>query len=151
MFWCQIVNGLDNALVLKTASISYGRKVYPCLQELHLGEDILTDLLNYWKEDYEFTNKDIGCAVICVHQKLHLLDTTGGLDPPHTQAFVQAAGGDVSMGKYVSYLYKSCEKVANATDPCVKALEATNCFRKAVHRAQWSPNKPIVIEKKSDG
>ncbi|KAL0870205.1 hypothetical protein ABMA27_006346 [Loxostege sticticalis] len=123
----------------------------PVRLQLNLGQDVLTDFLYYWQEDRQFTNKQVGCTVICVSKKLNLLDKAGRLSQPDAEAYVKTAGGDENLAKYLVYLYQSCQKVVNETEPCENALQTTNCFRKAVQRAKYSPDVPVEVRQRSDG
>nr|QIJ45729.1 general odorant binding protein [Glyphodes pyloalis] len=61
--------------------------------QLGLGTKVLRDIQHYWDPGYQLTDQNIGCALICASNKLHLLQDNGDLDPYYAATFVRSAGG----------------------------------------------------------
>lgn len=59
---------------------------------MDLPDSIDVDFKNFWKEDYEVTNRFTGCAVICLSAKLDLISPDGTLHHGNTQEFAKKHG-----------------------------------------------------------
>lgn len=60
--------------------------------QLQLPEHIVLDFYHYWKRDYALLNRDMGCAIICMSQKLELLDEIGDLHHERAHDFATKHG-----------------------------------------------------------
>lgn len=60
--------------------------------QLSLPDSVDVDFGNFWKEDYEVTNRFTGCAIICLSTKLELISPDGTLHHGNTQEFAKKHG-----------------------------------------------------------
>lgn len=42
--------------------------------QLNIGDHIMQDMYNYWREEYQLINRDMGCMVLCMAKKLDLME-----------------------------------------------------------------------------
>lgn len=60
--------------------------------QLNLPDSINVDFMNFWKDDYEVTNRDTGCAIICLSTKLELISPDGTLHHGNTLEYAKKHG-----------------------------------------------------------
>lgn len=59
--------------------------------QLNLGDSIMQDFMNYWREEYQLLNRDTGCAIMCMAQKHDLL-TEDGIHHEKVHGFTKSHG-----------------------------------------------------------
>lgn len=64
---------------------------------MELPESVTKDFMNFWKDDYQLTDRFTGCAIICLSSKLDLLDPEYNLHHGNTHEFAKKHGA----GKFV--------------------------------------------------
>lgn len=58
----------------------------------NIEEHIMQDFFNFWKEDYALVNRELGCMVICMAQKLGLMDADMKMHHGNAHEFAQKHG-----------------------------------------------------------
>nr|WHU27524.1 odorant binding protein 3 [Heliconius charithonia] len=117
-----------------------------CKQELNLGDNIMQDFMNYWREEYELLNRDTGCAIMCMAQKHDLL-TEDGIHHEKVHGFTKSHGADDEVAKQLVTMIHECEKSnAGVPDECMKTLEVAKCFRTKIHELKWAPDMETILE-----
>ncbi|KAI5637913.1 PBP/GOBP family domain-containing protein [Phthorimaea operculella] len=131
---------------MKTISINFGKALNECKKEMELPDSIDTDFMNFWKEDYEVTNRFTGCAIMCLSTKLDLVSPDGTLHHGNAQEFVKKHGADETMAKKLVELLHGCEKSApDVEDGCAKVLTVAKCFKAEIHKLNWAPNMDLIV------
>lgn len=52
----------------------------------------MKDFFNFWHEEYELVNRDLGCVLICMAQQLGLMDADKKFHHGNAQDFAQKHG-----------------------------------------------------------
>ncbi|XP_075981505.1 general odorant-binding protein 1-like [Anticarsia gemmatalis] len=117
-----------------------------CKTELRVGDHIIQDFYNFWKEEYELVNKDFGCMIICMAGKLDLLSEDMKMHHGNAHAFAKAHGADDDVAKQIVSLLHGCENEPSSTeDPCMRAVEISKCFRTKIHELKWAPSMEVIL------
>ncbi|XP_041984865.1 general odorant-binding protein 1-like [Aricia agestis] len=133
--------------VMKKLTIGFGRALSECRSELNMGDHIMQDFTNYWKEDYQLLNREFGCMVLCMASKHNLL-TEDGLHHDNAHEFAKKHGADDDTAKQLVTMLHECDKNPNAPsdDDCMRALEVSKCFKTKIHELKWAPSMEEIIE-----
>lgn len=59
---------------------------------MDIPETVIQDFYNFWKEGYELTNRQMGCAILCMSSKLELIDGEMNLHHGNAQEFAKKHG-----------------------------------------------------------
>lgn len=59
---------------------------------MELPESVTKDFMNFWKDDYQLTDRSTGCAIMCLSSKLDLLDAEYNLHHGNAQEFAKKHG-----------------------------------------------------------
>ncbi|XP_022118413.2 pheromone-binding protein 2-like [Pieris rapae] len=139
-------SALASQETLKNIAHSFLKVLDECKQELNLHENILLDLYHFWKEDYGLLKRDTGCAIMCMSQKLQLVDTSGNLHHGNAQEFAVTHGADEEVAQKLVNMVHECEKQHQVKeDLCERALEVAKCFRSGIHLLKWTPTVEVLV------
>nr|AAC05701.2 pheromone binding protein 2 precursor [Mamestra brassicae] len=133
--------------IMKNLSMNFAKPLEDCKKEMDLPDSVTTDFYNFWKEGYEFTNRQTGCAILCLSSKLELLDQELKLHHGKAQEFAQKHGADEAMAKQLVDLIHGCTQSTPdvAADPCMKALNVAMCSKTKVHELNWAPSVELIV------
>nr|P18959.1 RecName: Full=Pheromone-binding protein; Short=PBP; Flags: Precursor [Manduca sexta]AAA29325.1 pheromone-binding protein precursor [Manduca sexta] len=132
--------------VMKNLCLNFGKALDECKAEMNLSDSIKDDFANFWVEGYEVSNRDTGCAILCLSKKLDMIDPDGKLHHGNAMEFAKKHGADEAMAKQLLDIIHNCE---NSTPPnddaCLKTLDIAKCFKKEIHKLNWAPNMDLVV------
>ncbi|CAH4032468.1 unnamed protein product [Pieris brassicae] len=121
-------------------------QIHHCAATLDLANCFRRDLYHFWKEDYGLLKRDTGCAIMCMSQKLQLVDTSGNLHHGNAQEFAVKHGAEVEVAQKLVNMVHECEKQHQVQeDPCERALEVAKCFRSGIHLLKWTPTVEVLV------
>nr|AOG12882.1 pheromone binding protein [Eogystia hippophaecolus] len=133
--------------VMKNLSSGFGKVLEKCKNELNVGDHIMKDFYNYWREDYELVNKDMGCVIMCMATKLDLITDEMKMHHGKAHEFAKSHGADDTMAKQLVAIIHECENThADIGDDCSRVLEISKCFRSKIHDLKWAPPMEVIIE-----
>nr|CAJ2313469.1 general odorant-binding protein 1-like [Metisa plana] len=125
----------------------FSKAVAACQAELNLPEAVYNDMKNYWNLDYDLTNRDFGCLIVCLSKKLDLIDEEGKLHHGNAKDFAIEHGADEKVAQQVIDIVHGCEQQsAGGSDPCMVTLEIAKCFRAKIHDLKWAPSMEVLLD-----
>ncbi|CAK1550283.1 unnamed protein product [Leptosia nina] len=131
---------------LKSIAYSFLKVLDECKHELNLHENILVDLYHFWKEEYDELKRDTGCAIMCMSQKLELVDRSGNLHHGNAQEFALKHGAEEEVAQKLVNMVHDCEKQHTVQDDsCLRALEVAKCFRSGIHVLKWTAPVEVMV------
>lgn len=65
--------------------------------------------MNFWREEYELVNRELGCAIGCIASKLNLLSDDLKMHHGNAQQFAMNHGAGETYF-YISHIYFHCRK-----------------------------------------
>ncbi|KAL4704882.1 hypothetical protein ACJJTC_019460 [Scirpophaga incertulas] len=132
--------------VMKQMTLNFAKVLDSCKKELDLPNTINKDFTNFWKEDYELTDRNTGCAIMCMSSKLELLDPNGKLHHGNTRDFAKTHGADDSMiDELISLFHKCDEAIPEHSDSCMQVLMISKCFKAGIHDLKWAPSMELIL------
>nr|AOG12881.1 pheromone binding protein [Eogystia hippophaecolus] len=132
--------------IMKEITVNFGKALADCKREMELPDSIDVDFYNFWKEDYEVSNRYTGCAIICLSTKLDLVDPDGGLHHGNAHEFAKKHGADDGMAKQLIDIIHQCEKSTPRNDDgCIMMLGIAKCFKAEIHKLDWAPSMDLMV------
>nr|AAS55551.2 pheromone binding protein 2 [Spodoptera exigua] len=133
--------------VMKNLAINFAKPLDDCKKEMDLPDSVTTDFYNFWKEGYELTNRQTGCAILCLSSKLEILDQELNLHHGRAQEFAMKHGADETMAKQIVDMIHTCAQSTPdvAADPCMKTLNVAKCFKLKIHELNWAPSMELIV------
>nr|AAC05702.2 pheromone binding protein 1 precursor [Mamestra brassicae] len=133
-------------LITKMSS-GFTKVVDQCKNELNVGEHIMQDMYNFWREEYELLNRDLGCMVMCMANKLDLIGEDQKMHHGKAADFAKSHGADDDQAKQLVGIVHDCENTHQGVeDACSRALEVAKCFRSKMHELKWAPSMEVIME-----
>nr|Q95VF0.1 RecName: Full=Pheromone-binding protein 2; Short=PBP 2; Flags: Precursor [Epiphyas postvittana]AAL09026.1 pheromone binding protein [Epiphyas postvittana] len=130
--------------VVKDMSLNFRKGLDACKKELNLPDTINSDFNRFWNDDHVVTNRDTGCAIMCLSSKLELVSDTG-LHHGNTLEYAKQHGADDTVAQQIVDLLHSCaQAVPDLEDPCLKVLEWAKCFKAEIHKLNWAPSAEVM-------
>nr|QIJ45734.1 phenomenon binding protein [Glyphodes pyloalis] len=132
--------------LMQKMTVNFGRAFEVCKKELDLPDSLNQEFFNFWKEDYQLTNRQAGCALLCMSKKLDLVDPEGNMHHGNAQEYAKKHGADDAVAKQLVDLIHGCEKTAaKIEDECERALNIATCFKAEIHKLKWAPDMEVVL------
>nr|AFM36757.1 pheromone-binding protein 2 [Agrotis ipsilon] len=133
--------------VVASFSKGFTNVVEHCKAEVNAGEHIMQDIYNFWREEYQLVNRDLGCMVLCMANKLGLIGEDQKMHHAKAEEFAKSHGADEAVAKQLVAILYECEtKHAAVEDECGMALEIAKCFRTKMHELKWAPSMEVAME-----
>nr|WKF45275.1 odorant binding proteins PBP1 [Peridroma saucia] len=133
--------------LISKMSQGFAKVVDQCKTELNIGEHIMQDMYNFWREEYALVNRDLGCMVLCMANKLDLIGEDQKMHHGKAEEFAKSHGADEAVAKQLVGILHGCEtQHQGIEDPCAMALEVAKCFRTKMHELNWAPSMEVAIE-----
>uniref|UniRef100_A0A2A4K016 Pheromone binding protein 2 n=1 Tax=Heliothis virescens TaxID=7102 RepID=A0A2A4K016_HELVI len=118
-----------------------------CKTELNVGDHIMQDMYNFWREEYQLVNRDLGCMIMCMTAKLDLVGDDQKMHHGKAEEFAKSHGADDALAKQLVGLIHACETQHQAIeDHCSRTLEVAKCFRTKIHELKWAPSMEVIME-----
>nr|QNS26339.1 pheromone binding protein 1 [Pieris rapae] len=142
-----IDTAMSSQEVMEKLTAGFTKALEECKKELNLGGHIMQDFMNYWREEYELLNRDLGCAIMCMASKHDLITDDLKLHHGKAHEFAKTHGADDDLAKQLVTMIHDCENnQPESSDECMRALEISKCFRKKIHDLKWAPSMETVLE-----
>nr|AAS49922.1 pheromone binding protein 1 precursor [Sesamia nonagrioides] len=149
-FICVIImtsSVMSSKELVSKMSSGFSKVLDQCKAELNVGEHIMQDMYNFWREEYELVNRDLGCMVMCMASKLDLVGDDQKMHHGKAEEFAKSHGADDELAKQLVGIIHACETQHQAIeDPCSRTLEVAKCFRSKMHELKWAPPMEVAIE-----
>nr|WQS23340.1 odorant-binding protein 26 [Diaphania glauculalis] len=132
--------------ILHKLTVTFGKEVDACKNELKLPDTMAQEFYNFWKPDYQTSDPQVGCVMICISQKHNLIASNGTMHHENAQDYVKRHGGDETLAKQLVEMMHACENSVPATDQhCQRALSIGMCFKAEIHKQNWAPDPELVL------
>ncbi|CAD0202890.1 unnamed protein product [Chrysodeixis includens] len=143
-----MANGvMSSKELLSKMSTGFNKVVDGCKSELKVGDHIMQDMYNFWREEYELVNRELGCMILCMAGKLGLLGDDQKLHHVNAADFAKSHGADDDTAKQLVTIIHDCEKANEALDEaCSRALEVSKCFKTKIHELNWAPSFEVMMQ-----
>ncbi|XP_026737653.1 general odorant-binding protein 1-like [Trichoplusia ni] len=138
---------LASKVLMTKMTTGFTEVVDQCRKELNLGESVLQDMYYFWREEYQLLDRNFGCLVLCMSEKLDLVGDDKRLHHGRTAEFAKTHGASDDIAQKLVTMLHECEKVYHETeDQCVRVLDVSKCFKTKIHELNWAPNMENLME-----
>nr|QRF70946.1 general odorant-binding protein [Semiothisa cinerearia] len=140
---CQMAAG--TAEVMSHVAAHFGKALNECREESGLSPNILEEFHHFWSEDFEVVHRELGCALICMSNKLTLLQDDVRMHHLNMHDYVKSfPKGDVLSAKLVELIH-NCEKQYNEIpDDCDRVVKVAACFKDDAKKAGIAPEVAMI-------
>nr|URZ86306.1 pheromone binding protein 1.2 [Grapholita funebrana] len=142
---CLIKLGDASKEVLHKMSNHFKEALDDCKKELNLPESIQRDFDMFWHDEYVVTNRETGCAIMCLSHKLEIVDPDLSLQHGNAKDFAMKHGADETLATELVAIINKCGEGAYDDDRCTMVLNWANCFKAEIHKKGMAPPVDVVI------
>ncbi|KAJ8717545.1 hypothetical protein PYW07_005475 [Mythimna separata] len=137
---------LADVNVMKDVTLGFGQALDKCRQESDLTEEKMEEFFHFWRDDFKFEHRELGCAIQCMSRHFNLLTDSSRMHHDNTEQFIQAfPNGEVLARQMVSLIH-GCEKqFDHEEDHCWRILHVAECFKQACVQHGVAPTMEMMM------
>ncbi|CAH0589947.1 unnamed protein product [Chrysodeixis includens] len=137
---------LADVNVMKDVTLGFGQALEKCREESQLSEEKMEEFFHFWRDDFKFEHRELGCAIQCMSRHFNLLTDSSRMHHENTEQFIQSfPNGQVIARKMVELIH-GCEKQHDLKeDHCWRILHVAECFKQACVDGGLAPTMEMMI------
>nr|QRF70945.1 general odorant-binding protein [Semiothisa cinerearia] len=131
---------------MKDVTLGFGQALEKCREESQLTQDKMEEFFHFWREDFTFEHRELGCAIRCMSQHFNLLTDASRMHHENTHKFIKSfPNGEVLAQQMVSIIH-SCEQQHDTeADHCWRILRVAECFKHSCQQAGVAPSMELMM------
>ncbi|KOB70852.1 General odorant-binding protein 1 [Operophtera brumata] len=138
--------------VMKDVTLGFGQALAKCREESQLNEEKMEEFFHFWRDDFKFEHRELGCAIQCMSRHFNLLTDSSRMHHENTEKVAecfkktcQEKGIAPSMEIMVEAIH-GCEQMHDVEeDHCWRILRVAECFKKTCQEKGIAPSMEIVM------
>ncbi|CAG9127654.1 unnamed protein product [Plutella xylostella] len=154
--WCLLVLAAVSAVlpgvvrgtveVMKDVTLGFGEALEHCREQSQLTEEMMEEFYHFWREDFKFEARAVGCAIHCMSRYFNLLGEQQRMHHDNTHKFIQSfPNGEVLSHQMVGIIH-TCEQQHDAeTDDCWRILRVAECFKRESQAQGLAPSMEMLM------
>lgn len=116
--------------VMKDVTLGFGEALKHCREESELTEEMMEEFFHFWRDDFKFEHRELGCAIRCMSHHFHIMTEDHRMHHQKTDAFIKTfPNGEVLAEQMVGMIH-ACElQFEHEADHCWRILHTAECFK----------------------
>nr|AKF16202.1 general odorant binding protein 2 precursor [Conopomorpha sinensis]QGN03652.1 putative odorant binding protein 22 [Conopomorpha sinensis] len=141
----MVVNVMGTAEIMSHVTAHFGKLLEECRQESGLTTDILEEFQHFWREDFEVVHRELGCAIMCMSNRLTLMHDDARMHHANMHDYVKSfPQGELLSGTMVELIH-NCEKIHDdIPDDCDRIVKVAACFKVDAKKAGIAPEVAMI-------
>ncbi|XP_026320515.1 general odorant-binding protein 1-like [Hyposmocoma kahamanoa] len=137
---------LGSVEVMKDVTLGFGEALQHCREESQLSEDKMEEFYHFWRDDFKFEDRELGCAIMCMSRYFNLLTDTQRMHHDNTREFIKSfPNGEILEHQMVDIIH-TCEKQHDASeDHCWRILRVAECFKSTCQQNGIAPDMEMLM------
>nr|AXF48746.1 odorant-binding protein GOBP1 [Lobesia botrana] len=135
-----------NVEVMKDVTLGFGEALKQCRESTQLTEEKMEEFFHFWRDDFKFEHRELGCAIQCMSQHFNLLTDGQRMHHENTDKFIKSfPNGEILSQKMVQLIH-TCEKqFDDMDDHCWRILRIAECFKTGCKAAGIAPSMEMIM------
>ncbi|CAH2041916.1 unnamed protein product, partial [Iphiclides podalirius] len=126
--------------IMKDVTLGFGEALQHCREESQLSEDKMEEFFHFWREDFRFEEREVGCAIHCMSRYFNLLTDSHRMHHENTDRFIKSFPNGELLSKQMVEMIHECEKQHDTeADNCWRILRVAECFKLSCQRRNIAP------------
>ncbi|XP_047536025.1 general odorant-binding protein 1-like [Vanessa atalanta] len=135
-----------NVDVMKDVTLGFGEALQHCREESQLSEDKMDEFFHFWRDDFKFEDRELGCAIKCMSSHFNLLTDSHRMHHENTDKFIQSFPNGEVLSKLMVELIHKCEQHHDAeSDHCWRILRVAECFKISCQAQGIAPTMELLM------
>ncbi|XP_048483945.1 general odorant-binding protein 1 isoform X1 [Plutella xylostella] len=137
---------LSSVEVMKDVTLGFGEALKHCREQSQLTEEMMEEFFHFWRDDFKFEQREVGCAIHCMSHYFNLLDDTHRMHHQNTHKFIKSfPNGEVLSQQMVGIIH-TCEQAHDKEpDNCWRILRIAECFKKECQAQGIAPTMELLM------
>ncbi|CAK1584143.1 unnamed protein product [Parnassius mnemosyne] len=132
--------------IMKDVTLGFGEALQHCREESQLTEDQMEEFFHFWRDDFKFEDREVGCAIQCMSRYFNLLTDSHRIHHENTDEFIKSFPNGEQLSKQMIEIIHSCEKVHDAEpDHCWRILRVAECFKASCQERNIAPTMEMLM------
>nr|WUR05431.1 general odorant binding protein 1 [Zeuzera coffeae] len=116
--------------VMKDVTLGFGEALQYCREQSELTEEKMEEFFHFWRDDFKFEHRELGCAIKCMSRHFNLLTDSHRMHHRNTDAFIKSFPNGEMLSKQMVEIIHGCEqKHDTEPDHCWRILRVAECFK----------------------
>ncbi|XP_068620053.1 general odorant-binding protein 1-like [Battus philenor] len=125
---------------MKDVTLGFGEALQHCREESQLSEDEMEEFFHFWREDFKFEQRALGCALLCMSRYFDLLTDSHRMHHENTDRFIKSFPNGELLSQQMVDIIHECELQHDAEpDHCLRVLRIAECFKGACQHRGIAP------------
>nr|WHU27522.1 odorant binding protein 1 [Heliconius charithonia] len=144
---CSVLTGLDATMeVMKDVTLGFGEALQSCREESQLTEDKMEEFFHFWRDDFKFEDREVGCAIKCMSSHFNLLTDSHRMHHENTDTFIKSFPNGEVLSKRMVNIIHTCEQQFDALeDHCWRILRIAECFKVTCKKEGIAPTMELLM------
>ncbi|XP_049877296.1 general odorant-binding protein 1-like [Pectinophora gossypiella] len=132
--------------VMKDVTLGFGEALQHCREESQLTEEKMEEFFHFWREDFRFEHRELGCAIKCMSHHFNLLTDSHRMHHDNTHQFIKSfPNGELLAAQMVAIIH-DCEKAQESEeDHCWRILRVAECFKHTCTQRGLAPSMEVLM------
>nr|XP_021192665.2 general odorant-binding protein 1 [Helicoverpa armigera] len=132
--------------VMKDVTLGFGQALDKCREESQLTEEKMEEFFHFWRDDFKFEHRELGCAIQCMSRHFNLLTDSSRMHHDNTEKFIQSFPNGEVLARQMVELIHSCEKqFDHEDDHCWRILHVAECFKGSCVQRGIAPSMELMM------
>nr|WES14255.1 general binding protein 1 [Hyphantria cunea] len=132
--------------VMKDVTLGFGEALDKCRQESQLTEDKMEEFFHFWKDDFKFEHRELGCAIQCMSRYFNLLTDSSRIHHDNTEKFIKSfPNGEVLARQMVALIHLCEQQFDHEADHCWRILHTAECFKASCVEKDIAPTMELML------
>uniref|UniRef100_A0A0K8TUG6 General Odorant Binding Protein n=1 Tax=Epiphyas postvittana TaxID=65032 RepID=A0A0K8TUG6_EPIPO len=132
--------------VMKDVTLGFGEALKQCRETSQLTEEKMEEFFHFWREDFKFEHRELGCAIQCMSKYFNLLTDGERMHHENTDKFIKSFPNGEVLSKQMVALIHACEQQHDAEpDHCWRILRVAECFKEGCQQRGIAPTMEMLM------
>ncbi|XP_013137195.1 PREDICTED: general odorant-binding protein 1-like [Papilio polytes] len=138
--------GLATSDIMKDVTLGFGEALQHCREESQLTEDKMEEFFHFWREDFRFDERALGCAIQCMSRHFDLLTDAHRMHRENTDRFIKSFPNGEALSQQMVDMIHACEAQHDAEpDHCWRILRVAECFKASCQQRGIAPTMEQIM------
>nr|UDM59724.1 putative general odorant binding protein 1 [Corcyra cephalonica] len=133
-------------VVMKDVTLGFGEALNHCREESGLTSEKMEEFFHFWRDDFKFEHREVGCAIHCMSRYFNLLTDSSRMHHENTDKFIKSfPNGEILATQMIDIIH-TCEKTFDhEEDDCWRILHMAECFKNTCKQKGIAPTMELLL------
>ncbi|CAG9564379.1 unnamed protein product [Danaus chrysippus] len=135
-----------NVDVMKDVTLGFGEALKLCREESQLTEEKMEEFFHFWRDDFKFDDRAVGCAIKCMSSHFDLLTDSHRMHHNNMDNFIKSfPNGEVLSQQMVTLIHECEQQHDSEEDHCWRILRVAECFKSSCKKHGIAPTMELLM------